>query len=244
MHSNTVIFKNALGCYYNIGNDVYNSPIKLAIFTSCDNGDAQGLSIMPENFERICAVFSARKLVLANWINIKDNFLIPNIAHEKYNEYVNDSIIFSLFHSSAQQSSLREVSFEGKLWNIKNEFFFMSKKDIMDLANNEGLDYTYTDADSSEDRFVYKKIQSLLLSDEAREVLDYAIYLTRETFKYRKMFNDFYPEYQILNWDCGWYQIKALVKEYMPDELKIFSTKFKKLSDKMRPMVYELGFLK
>lgn len=68
--------------------------------------------------------------------------------------------------------------------------------------------------------------------------------MTKDTFKYRKEFNELRPEYQIMNWDCGWYQIKALVKEYIPEEMKIFLDKFKKLADKMRPMVYELGFLK
>ena len=47
-----------------------------------------------------------------------------------------------------------------------------------------------------------------------------------------------------MNWDCGWYQLKFMLKEYMPEEMKIFSEKFKRLADKMRPMVYELGFLK
>lgn len=40
------------------------------------------------------------------------------------------------------------------------------------------------------------------------------------------------------------YQIKALAKEYMPDLLKEFKEVYKALADKMRPMVYELGFLK
>ena len=52
------------------------------------------------------------------------------------------------------------------------------------------------------------------------------------------------PEVQILNWDCGWYQIKQLLKEFMPNELKEFNALFKTLADKMRPQIYELGFLK
>ena len=242
--SNTTIFKSALGCYFNVGNDVYQSPQRVGIFSSCDNSNANGLSIMPENFERICAVFSARRLIDNTWINHIDQYMIPNVEHQKYEEFINDAIIYSLFESKSQQSSLREVSFEDTLWDIKNEFFFMSKKEMMDLADKEGLDFTYSDANTSQDRFVYKKLKSITLSAESKDVLDYAIYLTKETFKYRKAFNDFHPEYQIMNWDCGWYQIKALVKYAMPEEMKIFSEKFKRLEDKMRPMVYELGFLK
>lgn len=40
------------------------------------------------------------------------------------------------------------------------------------------------------------------------------------------------------------YQIKALAKEYMPDLLKEFKEIYKALADTMRPMIYELGFLK
>ena len=47
-----------------------------------------------------------------------------------------------------------------------------------------------------------------------------------------------------MNWDCGWYQIKGLLKEYFADDLADFNDLFKQLSDKMRPCVYELGFLK
>ena len=38
-------------------------------------------------------------------------------------------------------------------------------------------------------------------------------------------------------------QVKAVLKEYMPEELKKFRELAKKLTEKMRPAVYELGFL-
>ena len=120
----------------------------------------------------------------------------------------------------------------------------MSKKEIMDLADKHSYDFTYNDARVSEERFVYKKLQHITLSTEAKAVLDKARELTIKTFEYREMFNQQYPEYQIMNWDCGWYQIKGLLKEYFPDDLVEFGELFKKLSDKMRPCVYELGFLK
>ncbi len=243
-NTNTTIFENALGCYLNVGNDVYNSALKVALFTSCDSSNANGISVMPENFDRIVAIYSARRLVKGTWINDKDTFLIPNVSHPKYEEYINDSIVYSLFQSASNQSSLRNLVYENKSWNIKNEFFFMSKQEIMDLADKHGYDFTYNDARVSEDRYVYKRLQSVNLSQEAKAVLDKARELTIKTFEYREMFNQQYPEYQIMNWDCGWYQIKGLLKEYFADDLVEFGELFKKLSDKMRPCVYELGFLK
>ena len=35
-----------------------------------------------------------------------------------------------------------------------------------------------------------------------------------------------------------------MLKEYKPDELKKFDSLYKSFSDRMRPLVYELGFLK
>ena len=75
-------------------------------------------------------------------------------------------------------------------------------------------------------------------------MLDKATELVKSSFKYREMFNESHHEYQINNWDCGFYQIKALLKEFMPNELKTFRTLHKQLGDKIRPQVYELGFLK
>ena len=210
-NTKTQIDKNALGCYLNVGNDVYNSALKVAIFTSCDSSNANGLSIMQENFDEITTMFSVRRLVIANWINDKDTFLIPNTEHEKWQEFKNDSIIYSLFQSASQQSSLRNIDFENQIWNIKNEFFFMSKNEIMDLANENNFDFTYNDARVSEERFVYKKLQEIELSKEAQDVLNKAIELTKKSFKFREMFNQEHPEYQIMNWDCGWYQIKAVL---------------------------------
>ena len=45
------------------------------------------------------------------------------------------------------------------------------------------------------------------------------------------MFNESHPEYQINNWDCGFYQIKALLKEFMPDDLKEFRALYKQLAE-------------
>ena len=112
------------------------------------------------------------------------------------------------------------------------------------MSNDYDFDFTFNDANVSNERYVYTKLQGIELSEEAKAVLDNAIELTKASFKYREMFDEEHPEYQIMNWDCGWYQIKGMLKEFMPEALKEFNELYKKLADKMRPMVYELGFLK
>ena len=243
---NQTLLPNSLGSICALANNVDKSVQGVAIFSSIQTQGTACISnsIIPLNFEKCVSLFSGRKLVESNWINSQDEYLAPNTESEKWQEFVNDSIVFSLFSNHSQQSSLRQVEYKDKLWDIKNEFFFMSKNDIMSLASENGYDFTFNDANVSNERYVYAKLQGIELSAEAKAVLDLAIELTKASFKYRGLFDEEHSEYQIMNWDCGWYQIKGMLKEYMPNELKEFNEVFKALADKMRPMVYELGFLK
>lgn len=237
------LVKDALGYYVNVSNNVYKNQTDVYIVSSCSSM-AHGISILPDNFERVCANYASRKLIVGNWVNSKDEYLAPNTEHPAYNEFVNDSLIYSLFHSSSNQSSLRNVDYKGKKWDIKNEFFWLSNKEIENLSNTNGFTQTYNDARTSKERYVYNKLQTITLSPEAQAVLDKASDIVRNTFKYRELFNQEHPEYQIMNWDCGFYQIKALAKEYAKSDYEEFVKLFKELENKMRPMVYTLGFLK
>lgn len=190
-----------------------------------------GTDITKDNFIDIVQYISTRNLRTINWINCKDLYFIG----KKNDDFINDSIVFSIFHEYCQMTSLKDVN---------NEFFWMSKSEIESLANECGNDICFADVHTSTDRFVYNKLQEITLSPEAQAVLDKASEIVRKTFKYRLLFDEEHPEYQINNWDCGWYQIKALAKEFAKTDLEEFKKLYKTLADKMRPMVYELGFLK
>ena len=235
--------KNMIGYIYNKSNNVDKNTQECALFSTIFS-DGHGQNITTDNFDRCTTLFSARKLIEKNWVNSKDEYLAPNTEHPAYNEFVNDSLIYSLFHSSSNQSSLRNVDYKGKKWDIKNEFFWLSNKEIENLSNTNGFTQTYNDARTSKERYVYNKLQTITLSPEAQAVLDKASDIVRNTFKYRELFNQEHPEYQIMNFDCGWYQIKALAKEYAKSDYEEFVKLFKELENKMRPMVYTLGFLK
>ena len=117
---------------------------------------------------------------------------------------------------------------------------------MQELANNNRYDEMYQDAQGVDDMFVCKWLNEhkAEISPEAQAVLDYATTLVEQSMKYRNVFNKDNENYQIMNFDCGWYQIKGMLKEYMPNELKQFNDLYKKLAEKMRPLVYEVGFLK
>lgn len=198
----------------------------------CTDGNTKPLT--KNNIFESSIVLFIRTNVECNWINDKDMY---NMNVEIPISFRNDAFVYSIFGNYCCSIKLDND-------RLKNEFFWMSKSEIEDLANTYKNDDCYADVHTASERFVYQKLQEIELSPEAQAVLDKASEIVRKTFKYRKLFNDIMPEAQINNWDCGFYQIKLLCKEFAPDLLKEFKDVYKQLVDKMRPMVYELGFLK
>ena len=237
------IFDNALGYIFSKSNNIDSNIQNVALF-STTYSDGHGFGINADNFERCTALFVARRIINKDWQNWADEYLAPNTDNENWNEFVNDSVIYSLFESKSNQSSLRDVDYKEKLWNIKNQFFFMANAEMVSLADENYNSECWNDANGDDDRFVYNYLNGVVLSDAAQKVLDKAKEIVRLTFQYRDEFTSEHPEYQLNNWDCGWYQIKELAKKYAAIEYDEFDTLYKELADKMRPMVYELGFLK
>ena len=218
------------------GNDVQNNGATF-INSNCSYNAGGSHFITESNYEDCVSVLAARNIISTNWVIDKDEYMQPNENAPEYKQYIKDAVVYTIF---GNQKSYRGEN------GYNNEFFWMSKQEMLDLAEKYNNDYTYEDALNSEERFVYLKLQEIKddLSQEAKAVLDKATELVKSSFQYREMFNESHPEYQINNWDCGFYQIKELLKEFMPNELKTFRTLHKQLGDKIRQQVYELGFLK
>ncbi len=241
------LVKGALGYCVNSANSV-NENNTYVIITSSASCKGHGVSITKDNFMKVTSNYAARKLIsgkYSTWINIRDEYFKPDINHKKYNEWNNDAIIYSIFSTSSQQSSLRKVQYKGQNYNIKNNFFFESRENIIKYAEDNYNNDIYNDVIcDSKQAFIYEVLTKISLSKEAIDVLNCARNIIKETFKYRKEFNINEPRYQINNWDSGWYQIKAMSNYYDKSIVESFSKVFKVLEDKMRPMIYELGFLR
>lgn len=240
-----LLAQNALGYYHNCSNNVEKGAQDVYIVSSCA-AHAHGCSILPQNFDRVVANFAARKLIDCNWMNSKDEYMVPNVEDSRYAEYQKDSIVFSLFNTASNQSSLRGITYKDKVWDIRNEFFWMGRARVMDLADEAGFEELYNDAKRSGERFAFKRLRELELSPEAKDVLDRATHIVERTMEYRKDIHDAHPEWHLNAWDAGWYQVRRLASElpFLKDEMDGFKESFKALADKMRPMVYDLGFLK
>jgi len=230
----------SLGYFLNASNCVDKNSQQVAMW-SVGFYNGHGVSVIEENFRECVSLFAARKVIKKNWVNSKDEYLKPNTESAEFNNFFSDSIIISLFHIHAYQTSLRNQEI-----NIKNNFFWMSKEEMMNLANQNNYTEMYNDARTDSDRYVHNLLfgeQRIYdqLSTEAKDVLDTATELVRLSIGMRRNFAD--DTNHLNSWDAGYAQLKLLWKEYFPQQFKEFRNKYKVLEDKMRPMVYELGFL-
>jgi len=196
--------------------------------------------IFPNNIFKISSFFTVRRLISGSngrWTEYYDDYVTPNKSHLLYEKFEIDSLIYSLFESKSNQIANNLV---------KNQFFWMSKDELMDIANKNNYNVLYNDARTDSDRFVYnllfgeKRIYDQL-STEAKDVLDSATNLVRLSFGIRRDFAD--DTNHLNSWDAGYAQLKLLWKKHYPEQFNEFRMKCKILEEKIRPLVYELGFL-
>lgn len=237
---------NSLGSMLSGSNNVQKNTTTVALYSSgVYQGNELGISV--ENLLKVTSLFCARKSVLPTWLNEKDEYFAPDVSSSKYEQFGYDSLIYSLFNNTSEQSSLRQIEYKNQLWDIKNEFFWMSVDKMKELADQNGYDELYNDARTSSDRYVYKLLFGEeriydRLSPDAKALLDKATELVERSMELRQvMAND---ENHLNSWDAGYAQLKLVWKEYFQDEFKEFRQLYKALEDRMRPLVYELGFLK
>jgi len=244
VEKNKLGVKNAIGY---INNDSNNLMQQKNVFIASTQVSPNGSKVITKNnFNKAVSLFSVRHIVSQNWLNDKDEYLAPNEEHIQFEQFNYDSLVYSLFNSASNQSSLRQIEYKDKLWDIKNEFFWMSKDRMKELADENGYDNLYNDARTSSDRHVYNLLFGEeriydKLSDDAKAVLDKATELVEQSMTLRQVMADDYNHLD--SWDAGYAQLKLVWKEYFEEDFKEFRQLYKNLEDRMRPLVYELGFL-
>ena len=206
--------------------------------TSLPYVNGHGFNLLPENFDRAVAGFSARKLVENKWYNTRDCYMAPTTEHPKYADWQKDCYIFSMFHSASNQTSIKgEV--DGEAYDFVNNFYPFTKKETYEIL---GLDWKQNSKE--ETRFIRSSGKLDSLTPEGQKVLDDFKACLSASAKARPEYAKAHPELQVARWDCGWRQLKGLFAEACPDEFATLKADFKALKDKMLPLVYELGFLK
>ena len=243
------LLKDSLGYMVNVSNNVYNSLTDTWIVSSSAY-KGHGLNVTKDNFERCCVNFAVRQNVIDNWVTHIDEYHLPNEKEEGYSSFVSDAVVFSLFGSKSNQSSVRDLrGKDGVFYSFINQWFPYSKGKILKLADENNFSDMYNEALSDEERFVYEWLKDKKLSKEAGDVLDSAWTLIEKSFPYRETSGSTQDGKNLhtMRWDAGWYQINMLLKNIQFEKTKEyldFKNKYSLLAKKIQMQIGKFGILK
>jgi len=218
-------------------NDVMNVGQKTALFSSV-SGATGIIAITPATFEKSMIMFWARRIVQHTWHNHNDQLLQPSVNLS--DDFITDCVVYGLFEGKNQTASLKDVVYKGTTYQIRNQFFPYLLSELREWETPHDLSGQIRTA---QETFVANWLKGRILSAEAQALLDAG----------RKVYQVFYKEwknlnlrkFKIENYDCGWYQIRnALLDAKIGlEELNAVKMAHTKLAEKLRPKVYEYGFL-
>ncbi len=206
--------------------------------------------ITPNNITYFCIYTAVRHCIEATWLNDRDQFLFPNDNWKTDPEFQTNCLIYTLFHGqnriSCKQGVNHWIPFSEDEVNSKSLFDSHFMKDFLDgkikpTQNNNG------DLFADDAAVGTWRAASLPYSDESKSVLSAG----RELWKY-------YHTKDAANPNASLYDIKEFfqgrnesgkmnassddpVYTKLLDDLK---TALRALGEKIKPKVYEYGFLR
>jgi hypothetical protein len=224
---------NAIGWFNCAGNDLQNAGLKTMLFSS-GYGSGRGLFLTEDNLWKGAIVFSVRRLVKPTWLNDRDQFLQP--TEPLTDEFKNDCLIWMLFNGSNLTASANDLEWNGKTWSIVNHFIPYTEAEV-------------NAPDRFESDFMVQYMADKEFSGEAKQVLAEGKLLWQAYFAHTDV-RTVRDELKLNRADVGWYQVRKALQarnasgDFAPVSFKPFEEAYKALTDKLQPMVYELGFLK
>jgi hypothetical protein len=191
-------------------------------------GNAKGITkfnITKNNIMQSCIYYSVRHVITPQWYNDRDQFLFPDSAWEKDKEFQNDCLIFTLFNNNIQ-----------------------SKHGI-----NHWIPFTAEEVDAKDNlksNFMSEYIKGKKFSKEAKAVLKSG----KELWKY---YHSKISGHRNAPTDASFYDIREFfqgrsesgtMKQKSTDEtynslIKTLRQNLSVLAEKIKPKVYEYGFL-
>lgn len=184
---------------------------------------------------------AVRRIPKATWINDRDQFYQP-FSDNLPQEFVNDCVIWSAFAPSNNSAALKDVVYQGKIYQIENQLFPFLLSDVVTWKC--GLsDISAQLLSANEDRFMAKWISTASLSKEANDVLLAAKKLYQCV--YQNIGSIRWLEYKIQLWDMGWWQIKEAAKQIIPAKPLYEALRQAEvvLSAKIESQIDNLGFM-
>jgi len=223
---------NAIGSLYLSSNDMQS--VKTTAIVSSGYNSPGGFLVTPKNLWQVAIVFSVRRLIKPTWINDRDQFLQP--TGELTEEFKSDCLIWMLFNGSNLTAGADDLEWNGRKWSIVNHFIPFTEDEV----NASGR---------FESDFMVEYMADKIFSAEANTVLEAGKTLWQSYFSQTDV-RSVRDELKLNRPDAGWYQVRKALQarnasgDFPLVSFKHFETSYKALTEKLQPMVYELGFLK
>lgn len=223
---------NAIGWLNCPGNDIQQANLTALLSSGFSSG--RGFFVTNENLWQSAIVFSVRRLIKPTWLNDRDQFLQPTEPFS--DEFKNDCLIWMLFNGSNLTASANDLEWNDKKWSIVNHFIPFSESDV-------------NAPERFESDFMVEYLSDKKLSREAIIVMEEGKKLWQAYFADTDV-RTVRDELKLNRSDVGWYQVRKALEARNKEgtniaiDFSIFKSAYDVLGDKLRPMVYELGFLR
>ena len=215
-------------------NDMQHSG-QTAVFSSVYRvGHDGGFYVNTENLWQAAVIFSARRLIKPTWLNDRDQFLQP--TEPLTDEFKTDCLVWMLFNGSNLTASANDLEWNGKKWSIVNHFIPYTEEEV-------------NAPERFESDFMVQYMADKIFSFEANQVLQTGRTLWQAYFAHTDV-RTVRDELKLNRADVGWYQVRKALQarnassDYPPVSFKPFEEAYKALTEKLQPLVYELGFLR
>jgi len=221
--------ERAVGYLFSNSNDLQNSGTKTAVFSSVYSA-GNGYYVTPENLWQAAIIFTVRMIIPHTWQNHNDQFLRP--SQSLTDEFKADCLVWMLFAGKNLTAGADGLRWSDRDWSLVNHFIPFTEAQVGAKGRFES-------------DFMVRHMTGMAFSPEAQAVLDEGrkLWTRFHATQFPRKIRD---EYKLGRPDAGWYQIRRALKAYGETELTDFDpfeTAYAALGAKLRPMVYELGFL-
>jgi hypothetical protein len=224
----------ALAYMYCGKNDMQHAEQQTVLFSS-PYGQGDGFYITPENLWQAAVIFSVRRLIKPTWLNDRDQFLQP--TELLTDEFKNDCLIWMLFNRCNRTASANNLEWNDQKWSIVSHFIPFTESEV-------GAPERF------ESDFMVQYLQDKKLSPEAKAVLAEGKKLWQAYFSRTDEYS-VRESLKLNRADVGWYQVRKALEARNADggmvnpvDFSAFKTAYDALGDKLRPQVFELGFMR
>lgn len=211
------------------GNDFQQAGTLTALFSSVFSA-GNGFYVTSGTLERAAVVFAVRRLIKPTWLNDRDQFLQP--SEPLTDDFKSDCLVWMLFNGSNLTAGADGLQWNERDWSLVNHFIPFTETEVGAAGRFES-------------DFMVHYMAGMTFSPEAQAVLDEGRSLFRR-FHATQFPRKIRDEFKLGRPDAGWYQVRRALEAYGDTELTDFypmKAAYSALSEKLRPMVFSLGFL-